>query len=269
MNKKLNLLLTILTITSLSACVNAGKVTKKTSSTGTITNPGIIGDGGFIGDGDSSGGSETTPVPGGSTPTDLTACADGIAREGATRCYYTLPALTFSGSGKAGAMMYWSSAYNLSNAFSSDIFRTDMNFAVRIRPIYAQDTTSFQGRTCSSYTKYNFSKMQVKLMLSKSSDNGLSDNIGTFTATVGQWSPTVRYNVPAGASGPLVLSVHSFLTDHRCKTSIYGSLSTQETAACNAGNAFYDIPLKTNAANPTECVSFEIQFATDYTYDLP
>ncbi len=80
---------------------------------------------------------------------------------------------------------------------------------------------------------------------------------------------------PTGTTSPLVLSVYSIQTNHRCKESIYGALATQLKTACNEGTVYFDIPVrygnvaKTDTSVLTECVAFDIQFATDYTYSFP
>lgn len=259
--KKRNLLLTAIVLFSLVGCINS-KTTKKTS--GSSGGDSIID----VGDGDGSTGT-------GGTGTDLTSCTDAVVTSGASRCYYTLPQQTYSGSGKAGSAPFWNSLNNLSSSYSQEIFRTDLKFQARIRPRYATADTSFQGRKCGTQLMANFDKMQVKLMLSKTSDNGLSDNIGTFEAKVNQWSKYVTFQVPTGTTSPLVLSVYSIQTNHRCKESIYGPLATQLKTACNEGTVYFDIPVrygnvaKTDTSVVTECVAFDIQFATDYTYSFP
>lgn len=265
MKKQTTLIFSLIILFTVVSCVKASNTTKRKSNM--TSNGSTNGSGNGSGNGFTDNGNQDDDDD--DNNSNVSDCSDGIRRENASRCYYTLPTLTFSGSGLPGAAQYWSSAYNLGTTYSTNIFRTDMNFAVRIKPKIAQDSTSFQGRTCSQWTKNNFKKMQVQLMLSKSSDNGLSNNIKTITAKLNERSKTVRFDVPYGATGPLVLSVYSVLTDHRCEASIYGALTPTQKAACNAGTAYFDIPTNTGLANPTECVSFEIQFATDYTYDLP
>jgi hypothetical protein len=246
--------LTILVATALAGCKGSSSTTKTVYTTVT-----------------SSSSTSTT--------TTDTTCSDAVARTGATKtCYFTeLPSLVFSGSGVAG-YNYWSSANNLPSDFSKNNFRTDASFAVRIKPVIVDGGTSFQGRTCSQYTKNNFTKLQVKMMLSRTSDNGVSSNIKTLTADVGSYSNTARFTVPGGTTDPYVLSVYSVLSNHRCNVVSGVSYGTAPTGC---PSAYYDIPLvqKYNsdgsvnttgtAALPTECVGFEIQFATDDTYDLP
>jgi hypothetical protein len=193
-----------------------------------------------------------------STTTTNNGC-DGIARDGITTCYYTnLPTLTFSGPGTVGPV-YWSSNSNLPGHISPNQFRTDATFNVRIKPLYA-DGTSLQGRTCSQFTKTNFSKLQVQLMLRRSVDS--LGEVKTLTADVNSNSAKASFTVPGGTTNPYILEVISVMSNHRCNA-VYGS------APGGCPNAYYDIPKNTNVANPTECVAFKIEYSTDNTLDLP
>lgn len=257
--KKINSLLVILTVVSMVGCIRQA-TNQRSTSNGITTDDSSVG---TIGGGNNSGSGGSGSV---------TNCSDGVSRTDATRCYYSLGPLTFNGSGQSG-FRYWQSNTDLSSDFTQDIFRTDMNFRVRIKPVIADSTYSAQGRRCSQFTKNNWNRLQVKLMLSKTSDSGLSTNIKTFTAKVGEFSEAQSFIVPTGATGPLVLSVHSFMSDHRCfhdgSKYVYGSLPASDLTRCKNGTTFYDIPLVTSTANPTECIAFQIDFATDTTYDLP
>lgn len=199
----------------------------------------------------------TTPSP---TPTSSSSTCDGVFRTGATSCYYkVLPTFVYSGSGVAG-FHYWASNVDLPSNLDPNIFRTDANFAVRIRPVVVDGGTSKQGRTCSQYTKNNFSKLQVKLMLRRTTDS-VSSNIQTLVANVNSYSNVGRFVLPGGTTAPYVLEVHSILSNHRCN-------STYGTPPTGCPNSFYDIPVVTGTY-PTDCVGFELEFATDSTYDFP
>lgn len=238
-NLKQTSFLILLLAATLASCVQKSGTTKTIYTT--VTNP-----------------STTTGSGTGST----TSCSDGVARSGATRCYYKeLPTFVFSGSGMQGPI-YWSSATDLPSDFSKYNFVTDATFAVRIKPVIVDGGTSIQKRRCSQYTKNNFTKLQVKVMLGKESDNGLSSNIQTLTASVGSYSNTARFTVSRGTNAPYVMSIYSVLSNHRCNA-LYGSAPT------GCPSAYYDIPVVVNTAYETECVGFELQFATDETYDLP
>jgi len=200
----------------------------------------------------------TTTPP--TTPGGTGGC-DGVYRDGATSCYYTnLPTLVFSGPGTIGPV-YWSSNTDLPEYVSPNQFRTDATFSIRMKPSYVDGGKSRQNRNCSQYTKTNFNKLKVEVMLRKSSSS--LGEVKTLTASVGSYSPVARFSVPSGTTSPFILEVVSVLSDHRCN-SYYGS------APGGCPNSFFDIPVNgTNPANPTECVGFTLEYATDNTYDLP
>ena len=131
-------------------------------------------------------------------------------------------------------------------------------------PSYITDArNSKQGRKCSQYTATNFTKMKLFVMLRKSgvSVGETAELIATADSS-GNWnySNTYRYSVPSGTTSPLILEVVGVQTNHRC-TGKYGT----PPANCT----FMDIPVVTSTNNPTECVGFKLQMATDETYDLP
>lgn len=201
----------------------------------------------------------STVTPTTPDPTDPVTGCNGIPRSGATSCYYTnLPQLVFSGPGTIGPV-YWSSNTNLPSHISPNQFRTDATFSVRIKPSYADGGNSTQGRSCSQFTKTNFGKLQVQVMLRRSNDS--LGEVKTLTADVGAYSSTARFSVPGGTTNPYILEVVSVLSNHRCNA-YYGS------AVGGCPNVYYDIPVN-SSPNPTECVAFHIEYATDNTYDLP
>lgn len=238
-----------MTLVLISACAE-----KKTGSTVNqyITNP-VTGGGGT---GTGGGGTGT----GGGTGA-ITGCADGVARSGATRCYYNnLPTLVFSGPGTVGPV-YWSSANDLPAHISPNQFKTDASFAVRMKPSTVSGGTSIQGRNCSSWTQNNFNKLQVQVMLRRAGD-GLGE-VKTLTGAVGSASNTARFTVPGGTTSPYILEVISVLSNHSCDQAKYGKLATPCTST-----TFYPIPVN-GTSYPTECVAFNLEVATDDTYDLP
>ncbi len=246
MKKCPSLTLLLITLFAISACAE-----KKTGSTVNqyITYPGT---------GTGTGG--VNPVTGTGGTGAVTGCADGVARSGATKCYYTnLDKLVYSGPGTVGPV-YWSSATDLPSHISPNQFRTDATFAVRMKPSVADGGLSKQGRSCSQYTKNNFTKLQVQVMLRRAGDS--LGEVKTLTGSVGGSSNTARFTVPSGTTSPFILEVVSVLSNHRCNA-VYGSAPT------GCPNSFYDIPVVTDTAYPTECVAFNLEYATDETYDLP
>lgn len=227
---------------------------KKTGSTNVTNN--------YTG-GTGSGGT-TNPITG-EGGGGVTGCSDGVARSGATKCYYSnLSTFVFSGPGTVGPV-YWSSANNLPSHISPNQFRTDASFAVRIKPIYASGGSSIQGRSCSLNTSTNWDKLQVQVMLRRAGD-GLGE-VKTLTGSVNGKSNTARFTVPGGTTEPYVLEVVSILSNHRSMKNssgkyIYGT--PQSGCATNV----CDIPVN-GTTYSTECVAFNLEYATDDTYDLP
>ena len=232
----------VILLTLLSGCAqkSSTRINSSTSSTTSGTSSPISG----------SGNVGNTGISG----------CNGVYRESATSCYFSnLPTLTISGPGTYG-ITYWSSNSNLPQHISPNQFRTDASFNVRIKPKYADATNSIQGRKCSPFTKTNFSKLQIQLMLRRSTDT--LGEIKTVSASVDTYSSKATFTVPGGTTNPYVLEVVSVMSNHRCN-SAYGS------APNGCPNVFFDIPVNTNTYNPTECVAFDIEYSTDNTYDLP
>lgn len=198
-------------------------------------------------------------------PTNPSGCSDGVARNGVTECYYTnIPRVVVSGPGKYGTTI-WSSR-NLDSSISQNQFRTDATLAIRLKPSYPNALeTSIQGRTCSGHTAANFSKLKVSIMVRKANSSlGYTQDL---IANVNSFSNTARFRVPVGTSDPFIVEIIGVSSNHRCTTQYYGNLTSQEVAACNSGNLWYDIPV--NSGSATECVAFKMDMATDDTYDLP
>ncbi len=205
----------------------------------------------------------TNPGTGTTNPGTISGC-DGVYRSGATSCYYAnLPKLVFSGPGTLGPV-YWSSNTDLPNFISPGQFITDATFSIRMKPSYVDGGTSKQGRNCSQWTKTNFSKLKIEVMLRKAGTS--LGEVKTLTANVDAYSSVARFSVPSGTTTPYILEVVSVLSNHRCNA-VYGS------APGGCPNSFFDIPVNNTSTNgvlnPTECVAFNLEYATDNTYDLP
>jgi hypothetical protein len=244
-NRSLTLLMSTLLI--FSSCAP-----KKTGSSTNVTNN-------YTG----TDGSTTNPITG--EGGGVTGCSDGVARSGATKCYYTnLSTFVFSGPGTVGPV-YWSSANNLPSHISPNQFRTDASFSVRIKPIYASGGSSIQGRSCSLNTSSNFTKLQVQVMLRRAGD-GLGE-VKTLTGAVNGKSNTARFTVPGGTTEPYILEVVSVLSDHRSFKNSAGKY-VYGTPQSGCSTNVCDIPVN-GTTSPTECVAFNLEYATDDTYDLP
>lgn len=244
---KISMLLSLVVV--MAGCQKTTTTKKKSTST-TVTNP--------VTDTSTDTGSGTT----------VSGC-NGVYRSGATRCYYTgLAKITLNGSGaNASAIgpVLWSSRTSVSSTYSQNTFRSDATFSVRIKGQYpyANEVTR-QGKVCSSSMMNNFTKVKVFLMLRRSIDS--IAEYQELTASVNAYSSKIYFDLPGGTDDPYILEVVGIQTDHRCNTA-YGSLTTAQKSACTAGTYFSDIPL--NTGGPTSCAGFNIEYATDSTYDLP
>ncbi len=237
----------ILMMSALGACspktTNSNPAATVTGTLPTTTNPVTGGTGTGTGTGTGAGS---------------TGC-DGVARAGATQCYYkNIPTVMASG-GAYGSTWWSSTQFIASSGNSPNQFSTDATFNVRIIPRSpVANALSTFGRTCSPFMMYA-TKLKVQLMLHK---NGVSvGEVATLTSTLDAPSNVWRFTVPVSTT-PLVLEVVNVLSDSRC-TSNYGSAPS----SCKT-NPYLDIPIN-GTTWPTECVGFDIQYSTDTTYDLP
>lgn len=250
---KITLALTLVVVLA-SGCQQKTSSTKKKSSSS--SSDGLTG-----GDDDN-----TTTTPG--LPTGCV----GIYRDGATKCYYkNIPQITLNGAGnpnQTGASaeiigpVLWSSVNNLPSSYDRNSFVTDATFHLRIKAIApAASEKTVKNRLCSNA---KFTRVKVYFMLR----NSITSATTTFstTAKVGLFSEKVIVEDVAGIPGGAqdkILEVVGIMSDHRCH--IYNP-----PAGCSDGTYWGDIPLNTtNAANPTSCAAFTIQYATDTTHDLP
>lgn len=193
----------------------------------------------------------------------ITGCSDGVARSGATSCYYTnLPRLVFSGENTGTNQIQWSSSTDRPSYIDPGQFSTDATFSVRIRASALVGTeTSRQGRTCAGPFLTPYTKVRAYLQLRKAGAS--SGEVVEVTSTIGGSANTARFTVPRGTTEPFILDVKGIVSDYRCT---YGSLTADMKTRCAAGTYFADIPISTG---PTPCVAFTIEMATDSTYDLP
>lgn len=224
----------------------------------------------------SSTSSSSTGTTDLSTGTKTLDGCDGVYRADATSCYRAdIPTFTLSGTstsaGVAIGPVLWSSATSLPSTYSQNSFVTDATFKVRIKASYPNaNARSAQGRLCSGPMAYNFTRVKVYLMLRRT-----IDSITTpveVVAKVGAYSTKKSLPIPGGTTEPYILEVVGIATDHRCTTTAYGSLSTNEKAACTAGTYWGSIPLVVSSAYPdalTSCAGITLEYSTDSTYDLP
>lgn len=200
---------------------------------------------------------------------------DGIPHDGATRCYYkNLPTIQVMGQTTAAirnGVPLWNSR-SLGTSISQGQFNTDARFNIRIVPRMAVKTNpaanpSVAGKSCNHLmsSDYIASKLYVQVKIQTLQDytsGSANGQVATMSASIDAPSAVYRFDtssLPNDADHPLVLKVVSVLTDSRCR-------QPNGTNYC----PFSDLPLSSPTTTaPTECVAFDIQYATDETYDLP
>lgn len=218
---------------------------------------------------------------GGGTDTDTGNTVDdcdGIRRTGyETRCYYAdLPKLTVAGTGTAAqgsttpiiGPVLWSSVNNLPG-YDQGSFETDSTFKLRIKasiPVSNEvsvNRVNNLSKTCSASLS-KFTRMRVYFMLR----NSVTSITSYYTAdsTVGAYGKKITLPVPKGATDK-ILEVVGVATDHRCQLA-------NPPSGCSNGTYWGDIPLVNPTSGsisnpPTYCASFNIEYSTDSTYDLP
>ncbi len=162
----------------------------------------------------------------------------------------------------------WTSAGTIETPES--YFETDKKFNLRIVPKPASEGSMTNGNlvsrkcnlpTSNNYSRYMYSKIQVKVEVKKQGSTA-AGSIQTLDATLGTSTTLVPSASKAfTTTGPGVydIIIRDVKTNHRC------------TMATNDVNCslFADFPYVTNTTYSTDCVAFEVQFATDYTRDLP
>lgn len=235
------------------ACTKKETVIKSSSTTGsdTITIPG----------GTSSGSS-------GSSETDTCGALTGNS-EVDNYCYKTVsPTIKVHGLASAGNTSFKTS---LHATIPQSYFETDYKMQVRIVPKPVDFTEYTNGalvsRKCSPTTvdsnqnKYRYSKVRVTLEVAKKGSS-YSGDIKTIDATLAPGSLVPSSKVTFSTSGPgeYDIIIRDVKTNHRCS-----KMGTTDTSC----STYQDIPYVTNTSYPTDCVGFEVQFATDYTRNLP
>lgn len=249
----------LLMMSALAACsvksTSSKSSTTNTSTSGSTPSTGSTGSNGTNGSTGSNGGN-------GDSGTGSAQCQEIV--EG--KCYRKVSNIMASG-GTYG-QQWWSSAnYTASGSgLSPNMFATDAIFKVRIIPRSpTANATSTFNRVCSPYMMYA-TKLKVQFMLHK---QGVTvGEVGTVTAALNNTSGVYTFAVPA-SSDPLVLEVINVQSDSRCAPkpgsstqSYYGTIPS----SCSS-NPYLDIPVN-GSSYPTECVAFDILYATDETWSI-
>lgn len=168
--------------------------------------------------------------------------------------YYRIPAI---GHGNPGNLV-WSSS-SLSSA-DQQIFTTDSRFNVRIvaKASPPKGTKDYKGITCN-YEGLAFTKVKLTVGLRKPNSNIYTGFYDISGIPVGKCSNVLEftdYQIPVTA-GPIVLDIFNFQHNYYCK--VY------------EGTRYADNPqfCPYTAMYANDCFSIEVQFATDFTLDIP
>lgn len=249
--KKMSFLVLLLSVAALTGC--GQKTTGKSVTNNYITNP------------------STSSDSGSGTGSDSIYGCNGVAKSGATSCYYTnIPRLVFSGPGTNGGL-YWSSKStsnggNLPTYISQNQFRSDAYISFRMKPSYGSaNEVTLQGKKCAAPTLTYFTKLKVYLMLRRASDS--IGQVKELTANVNSYSNTAIFDVSSlSTTEPYVVEIVGVNSNHRCNVNggKYGS------ALAGCPDMYYDIPFITNSTTGLmECVAMNLEMATDSTYNFP
>ena len=178
----------------------------------------------------------------------------GIADAGQTIEYYKLnnPPIVVHGAGSNTVV--WSSQTDLSSGIDPYILKTDSRLNLRVIPRIQNANVDGRGYSCYmqplAYTKLNVG-VRVRKQGSTSGDYHQFQQIRINGA-----SKVHEFSVPT-SSYPLVIDVLNVEWDYEC---IYYALD-------GYANYPYSCPMST--VWPNDCVSFDIQFSTDDTKDIP
>lgn len=245
-------LLILFTLLFFGACTKKETVTKTTSTgSDTISTP-------------------STPTYGTPNATEADTCGALTGNsEVDNYCYKTVsPTVKVHGLASAGNTSFSTSMHA---TIPQSYFETDYKMQVRIVPKPIDFTEYTNGglvsRRCSPTTvdsnqnKYRYTKLRVTLEVVKKGST-FSGDIKTIDATLspGSLVPSSKVSFSTSGPGEYDIIVRDVKTNHRCSKSGTGDTSC---------STYQDIPYVTNTSYPTDCVGFEVQFATDYTRNLP
>lgn len=267
----LKLLLFLFFMVSCTQSSNSGKKNTVTTDNNNTTTPTVYpcypypsclyGTGTGTGTGTGSGSYGDYPYGDGYPPDSITMGESygngeepGVADAGQTVNYYKLnnPPIVVHGAGTGTVV--WSSETDLTSGIDPYIFRTDSRMNIRVIPRVQSNGVDGRGNNCNygalAYTKLNVG-VRVRKQGSASGDYYQFQNIRVNGA-----SKTHEFSVPA-SSYPLVIDILNVQWDYEC---IYYALDGYE-------NYPYSCPM----ANvwQYDCVSFDLQFSTDDTKDIP
>lgn len=209
------------------------------------------------------GGGDTYPYGDGYPPACIpmgdsfgTGNEAGIADAGQTTDYFKInnPPIVVHGA-NAGTVV-WSSESDLPASFDQYALMSDSRLNIRVIPRVQTYGVDSRGNACNydalEYTKLNIG-VRVRKQGASSGDYYQFQNVRVNGA-----SKVHQFSVPT-TSNPLVIDVLNVEWDYSC---IYYALDDEQY--CN-------YPYYCPFANVwhADCVSFELQFSTDFTKDIP
>jgi hypothetical protein len=238
----------------LSGC-NESSTTKNTTTT-TTTNPVSPGFTPYP---------SYTPSPGYTpsyTPNPTSTCLygsgyePGIADSGQTIEYYRLNNPMPTAHGANQGVVVFSTETDLPN-YNQNIFFSDSRLNVRIIPKYKYGGVDSRGVTCGFNPPQKFTKMNFGVVVrSRQSSPGIGDYREFRDVNPDCPSKVHQFQVPS-TPDPLVIEVMNVQWDWSCISYANQGFPNQP-GYCPYANVW-----------STECYSFEIQFSTDTTKDLP
>ena len=253
-----------LTLLLLGACTQKETVIKNTTSSSDPISS------------DSNGGSGTTTSTNGSNVnTELQTCGAKTGNEEVDNyCYHVVsPTVIAHGNPLANNEFLYQTSLH-ATGIPQSYFNSDYKFQIRLMPKMAAYNESTNGRSptrvCGVPTNasgFTYTKMAVTIELKNKTQNYsvgtrtiYADLVQNTTNGLG-WTPSTKavFNTN-GLSGEYDIIVKNIKTNHRC--SEWGTKNTSCTV-------FEDLPYVRTQTSPTDCVAFEIHFATDFTRNLP
>lgn len=252
---------TFFLLTSVAVFNGCSESSTSKNTTTTTTNPITQGTpntgGNNNGGGNNSGGGNSG---GGSNPS--TNCAygsgyeAGIATNGQTIEYYRLNNPVPTAHGNNQGVVVFSTETDLPN-YNQNIFFSDSRFNVRVIPKYKYGGVDSRGVTCGFNPPQPFTKMNIGMVVrSRQSSPGVGDYREFRDVSPNCPSKVHQFQVPS-TPDPLVIEVMNVQWDWSCLDYERQGFPNQP-GFCPYANVW-----------STECYSFEIQFSTDTTKDLP
>ena len=164
----------------------------------------------------------------------------------------TIPRVTTKGCGNIGNgnTCPTPQAWNSFTWPGNGSLETDAELNIRVIPLAAPgqgSTTTNGGGTCG-YTGMGYTLLSMTVEIKTSNTSGVYESFTFEKIPVNKPSYPYRFSVPAGLTGPVVVQVK----DMKWDCPVNGNCGTDPTR-----------PME--PVWHTECVSFDLQFSTDYT----